>query len=390
MFRYFRVPILVATMRKKGRARSDARRHRPLAVDLFSGCGGLSVGLKKAGFRVGAAVEIDERARTTYALNHPEVRLYEDIRRLSARELLRSLQIKRGQLDLLAGCPPCQGFSRLRTLNGSKSVRDPRNNLIFEFLRLIRALRPKMVMLENVPSLEKDERFQDVLQSLTASGYRLTAGVLNAGDYAVPQRRRRLILLASRIHEPAIAPKSRRKRTVRDAISALERPATTSDAVHGVPERRSDEVKAMIRLIPRNGGSRTDLPKRYHLECHTRSNGFRDVYGRMAWDEPAPTITSGCINPSKGRFLHPSQNRTITLREAALLQGFPKRYRFDVAHGKERIALMIGNALPPPLIAAQARPLARATLSRRDRRAKAGSGKSTPRPTTRSTRSASK
>jgi len=355
-------------MRTNKRAVRGASSFQPLAVDLFSGCGGLTVGLKRAGFRVGAAVEIDERARTTYALNHPATRLYGDIRALSARKLLRDLRIKKGQLDLLAGCPPCQGFSRLRTRNGPQAVHDPRNNLVFEFLRLIRLLRPKMVMLENVPSLERDERFQEVLRSLENLGYRFSARVLNVGDYSVPQRRQRLILLASRIHSPIIAPRSSKNLTVRDAIGRMERPAATNDAIHGVPELRTPEVREIIRLVPRNGGSRSELPKRYRLECHKRSNGFCDVYGRMAWDKPAPTITSGCINPSKGRFLHPSQNRTITLREAALLQGFPKRYRFDVAHGKEAIALMIGNALPPPFVAAHARPLANVIVARRHQR----------------------
>jgi DNA (cytosine-5)-methyltransferase 1 len=127
-------------------------------------------------------------------------------------------------------------------------------------------------------------------------------------------------------------------------------------------ENRSKEVRELIALIPKNGGSRSDLPKRYQLDCHKRSDGFSDVYGRMAWDDVSPTITSGCHNPSKGRFLHPSQNRTITLREAAILQGFPRRYRFNVDHGKESIALMIGNALPPPFIAAHAGALRRGLL----------------------------
>jgi DNA (cytosine-5)-methyltransferase 1 len=128
-------------------------------------------------------------------------------------------------------------------------------------------------------------------------------------------------------------------------------------------ERRSAEVRELIALIPKNGGSRSDLGDEYQLECHRRSDGFKDVYGRMAWDDVSPTITSGCHNPSKGRFLHPSYNRTITLREAAVLQGFPRDYRFNVQHGKESIALMIGNALPPPFIAAHAGSLKQGLLA---------------------------
>ena len=110
----------------------------------------------------------------------------------------------------------------------------------------------------------------------------------------------------------------------------------------------------LIQRIPKNGGSRTDLPEEDQLECHKRCNGFKDVYGRMAWGDVAPTITSGCSNPSKGRFLHPEEDRAITLREAALLQGFPLRYKFPTSN-KSAVALMIGNALPPPFITAHAR-----------------------------------
>jgi DNA (cytosine-5)-methyltransferase 1 len=134
----------------------------------------------------------------------------------------------------------------------------------------------------------------------------------------------------------------------------LEAPSRTQDKLHSLPERRSDSVKALIARIPKNGGSRSDLGDEAQLNCHKKTRGFFDVYGRMSWDDVAPTITSGCHNPSKGRFLHPSCNRTISLREAALLQGFPPEYVFDIGHGKEAIALMIGNALPPPFIKAHA------------------------------------
>lgn len=336
------------------------------AIDLFSGCGGLTAGLRSAGFQVRAAVEIDSKAQATYALNHPAVLLYrQDIRTLSARTILKHLDLRKGQLDLLAGCPPCQGFSRLRTLNHGVAVPDSRNDLIWEFLRLIEGIRPRTVMFENVPALRDDSRFKKFCTALEGFGYRLTVEVLNAADYSVPQRRRRLILLASRIHFPLIAPRAKKRRTVRDAIGTIESPAGTSDSVHAVPENRSVGVRALIERIPLNGGSRSQLPKEMQLACHLRSNGFYDVYGRMTWDDVAPTITSGCINPSKGRFLHPDEHRTITLREAALLQGFPKRYRFDVSHGKEAIALMIGNALPPPFIRAQAAELKRGLVADR-------------------------
>lgn len=327
----------------------------PTAIDLFSGCGGLSLGLLRAGFSVLAAVEIDLKAQETYRLNHGDVRLYsEDIRSLDASRVLHDVGLDPGQLDLLAGCPPCQGFSRLRTKNQQPSVDDERNNLVGDFVRFVRVMLPKTVMLENVPALEKDVRFLAMQDELIRLGYRLVVHVLNAAEYAVPQRRKRLIMLASRVHDPAIAEASPGRVTVRDVLGPMEAPSRSKDRLHALPERRSQAVKELIKRIPKNGGSRRDLSVEHQLACHRRTDGFYDVYGRMAWDEVSPTITSGCHNPSKGRFLHPSRNRTITLREAAMLQGFPSNYRFDVRHGKESIALMIGNALPPPFIEAHA------------------------------------
>ena len=174
--------------------------------------------------------------------------------------------------------------------------------------------------------------------------------ILNAADYGVPQRRNRLIYVAGLKRPAAFARPARVRRTVRDAIGALPLAGASGDAVHDMPEKRSRKVMALIKRIPKNGGSRTDLPMKAQLDCHKRCDGFKDVYGRMAWDEPAPTITSGCSNPSKGRFLHPDQNRAITMREAALLQGFPRSYKFPTTTNKQAIALMIGNALPPEFI----------------------------------------
>lgn len=325
------------------------------AIDLFSGCGGLSLGLKGAGFAVVAAVEIDRKAQQTYRLNHPNVRLYaEDIRKLDPALMLQDANLKVGELDLLAGCPPCQGFSRLRTRNKMTSVNDDRNDLVEEFLRFINVMRPKTVMLENVPALAKDARFLSMRCELHMLGYQTVVHVLDAADYLVPQRRKRLILLASRVHVPAVADKAKKRITVRQALKGMVEPGQGRDKLHGMGENRSQKVRDVIALVPKDGGSRHDLPRKYQLDCHKRSDGYSDVYGRLAWDDVSPTITSGCSNPSKGRFLHPVQNRAISLREAAILQGFPRSYKFDVAHGKESIALMIGNALPPPFITAHA------------------------------------
>lgn len=330
--------------------------HAPTAVDLFSGCGGLSLGLKQAGFRVTCAVEIDPKAQETYRLNHSDVPLIPfDVRKIRVRALMRELGMKPGQLDLLAGCPPCQGFSRIRTRNKSSSDADARNDLIFEFLRFVRGFRPKAVMLENVPALKDDPRFAIFWAEMQRLGYRGRPEIQDAAKFGVPQRRRRLIYLAVRGTYPLPElDASGELKTVQDAIGALGPAGMSGDPIHDIPENREPKTLALIKAVPHDGGSRTDLPEQFWLSCHETTDGFKDVYGRMSWKLPAPTITGGCHNPSKGRFLHPVHDRAITLREAALLQGFPASYKFNAEHGKEAIALMIGNALPPPFISAHA------------------------------------
>jgi len=325
-----------------------------IAIDLFSGCGGLTLGLERAGFRVIGAVEIDPIAVETYRENHGCVVVWErDVSKLPVAEVMRKLKLRPGALDLLAGCPPCEGFSTLTTLNGRNIVDDPRNDLVFQFMRFVRNLRPKAVMMENVPALAKNRRIKEVLKELNAMGYHCSTEILNAADYGVPQRRKRFILLAGRRGNIPFARPARRGRTVREAIGTLSK-RFKRDALHNYREERTDKVKKVIRLIPKDGGSRLDLGAKKQLACHKRSDGFRDVYGRMAWREVAPTITGGCFNPSKGRFLHPTKNRTITLREAALLQTFPKTYFFSLRRGRSHAAQMIGNALPPEFVRRQA------------------------------------
>jgi len=336
-----------------------------IAVDLFSGCGGLTQGLKDSGYTVIGAVEVDPKARATYYLNHPDVPLIgTDISELSGEGMLANLGLEPGQLDLLAGCPPCQGFSTLRSKNGRASVSDARNDLIDDFARLALVALPKMIMMENVPALAKYEKFAGFIQALESAGYSVKYKVLDVSAFGVAQRRKRLILSANRLGEAVMAAPDSRSLTVRDAIQALPQAGISGDLLHDYPSsKRSARIQALIAAIPKNGGSRHSLPPEMRLKCHQNTTGFNDVYGRMHWDEVSPTITSGCTNPSKGRFLHPEENRSITLREAALLQGFPCSYKFDVTHGKEAIGLMIGNALPPPFIAAHGKAMAKALKS---------------------------
>jgi DNA (cytosine-5)-methyltransferase 1 len=323
------------------------------AIDLFSGCGGLSCGLKNAGFNVIAGVELRPEARNTYLLNHPETKVYEDIRLLKSEDVLKDLELKIGELDLLAACPPCQGFSTMTTRNGDV-VEDPRNELIFEVLRLAQELLPKCILIENVPKLLKDTRLSIFKKDLMAVGYVFSEGILDAQDFGVPQRRKRMILIGSRFGALGLPKKLRKKRVVRDAIGDLPKPdAKHKRVLHRIRQHFSPLVQERIAFIKKN---RSELTERLVLECHRKyPQGFKDVYGRMSWDEVSPTITRSSHNPSKGRFLHPEQNRALTLYESMLLQGFPRRYRFQKKLGLGKISSMIGEAFPPPMAAAQAR-----------------------------------
>lgn len=325
------------------------------AVDLFCGAGGLTRGLVDAGFSVLGAVESDSLAVETYRSNFPGTTVWEsDIRDVPATEFQRRLRLQDGQLDLLAACPPCEGFSTMRTLNGHDSSEDDRNELVLELPRFIRRLRPKTVLVENVPALAEDDRLGQLISILQDLRYETRCEVVNAADFGVPQRRRRMILVASRYGGLPDRPKPAPPTTVRDWIGSLPQAGASGDPLHDHGEARSAETMRLIRQIPKDGGGRLDLPLAMQLGCHIRCDGFKDVYGRMAWSKVAPTITGGCVNPSKGRFLHPTEHRTITLREAALLQSFPKEHHFSLSRGKFPAAEMIGNALPPLLVRAQA------------------------------------
>jgi DNA (cytosine-5)-methyltransferase 1 len=327
------------------------------AIDLFAGPGGLTLGLQRAGFTVVAAVENDALAVSTYRVNHPSVRVWDqDIRTLDPLEIMSELSLELGDIGLCAGCPPCQGFSTVRTLNGKREVDDPRNDLVAEYVRFVRTLVPRAIMLENVPGLLHDARFLAAVEELEGLGYPASDGtrILNAADYGVAQRRRRLVLLCIRNGSTTLPTECGTRQTVKDAIGELPAAGASGDPLHDLAENRSERIKQLIRAIPADGGGRLDLPLDQQLACHRDFDGFKDVYGRMRWDQPAPTITGGCHNPSKGRFLHPTEDRAITLREAALLQGFPPEYHFSLDRGKIAAAAMIGNAVPPDLAAAQA------------------------------------
>lgn len=321
------------------------------AIDLFSGCGGLTEGLKQAGFKVVAGVEINKNAAKAFRMNHSETTLFEDdIRKLDTNKIIKLLNGL--PLHLLAGCPPCQGFSSLRKLNRKSSIRDERNSLIDEYYRFVKELSPLTIMLENVPGIVDYKLFKEIVRKLKHLCYNINYKVVNVANYSVPQRRKRLVLVGSKLGEIEIAPGSTTLVTVKDAFAKIN---INDDELHRIYPRHTEHVQKMISLVPKNGGSRKDLPEQFKLECHKKNNiGFNDIYGRLSWDAVSATITGGCLNPSKGRFLHPVEDRCISAREAALLQTFPIDYKFPTEISKTDLALMIGNALPPEFSRIQA------------------------------------
>lgn len=334
------------------------------AVDLFSGAGGLSLGARRAGFKIEVAVEINGDVIDTYRANHPNtVVLERDLRVVRGADLTRESGTR--HIDLLMGCAPCQGFCSLT----SKHQRvDPRNELVSEMARLVLETLPDAVVMENVPGLAHRGRvlLDDFLAKLKGAGYKAQWWNVQMADYGVPQRRRRLVLLAGRGFEIPLPPPTHARcpadagvapwRTLRDAIYGSRAPIRLSAArKRGGPGRANWHVVRDLRNATKArlkaaeaGGMRQNLDASILPACHRDGyEGFRNVYMRMPWDAPAPTITSGCTTPAKGRFGHPDRRRsTISVREAATLQTFPKSFRL-VTDRIEVACEMVGNAVPP-------------------------------------------
>lgn len=316
---------------------------RPIRVlDIFCGCGGSSLGfalaLRDSGLNCEiVGIDIDRDACLTFQRNRVGQAIRADARYLPIRR-------ERGIFDVIIGCPPCQGFTRMR---GKPAPYDPRNKLVDTFIEWVKFLRPRFVMFENVPWVLDSEYFDRLLKGLQSYGYKYSADIIDAANYCVPQRRKRLILVGCLKRKPKLPAPIPEIVTVRDAIGDLP-PLKSGEEHAGIPNHKcmkhSKTVLKRIKLIPKNGGSRSSLPKELWLKCHIKSVGHNDVYGRMRWDDVAPTLTSGCTNPSKGRFLHPDQDRAITPREAARLQTFPDWFVFY--GGMTSISRQIGNAMP--------------------------------------------
>lgn len=324
------------------------------AVDLFCGAGGLTRGLEKAGIDVRLGVDVDPACEYPYTANNKARFLLKSVEDLRAEEISKSFPAE--GVRVLGGCAPCQTFS---TYNQKAGPDDERWWLLEQFSRLVGELLPEIVTMENVPRLMRQSVFKDFVRALEASGYEVSFRPVRCQEYGVPQRRQRLVLLASRLGPITLLPSHEAvagSLTVRASIATLpplkagEKDAT--DALHQAAGLSSTNLARIKASLP--GGTWRDWGSNLRADCHTRRSGktYPSVYGRMSWDEVAPTITTQFYGFGNGRFGHPDQDRAISLREGAILQSFPPDYEF-VRPGdpiyKATIGRLVGNAVPVEL-----------------------------------------
>ena len=322
-------------------------------VDLFCGAGGLAYGLKAAGLTIAAGVDLDPACRVPFEQNCGGHFEQKSVAELSKAEL--DAWYEGADVRVLAGCAPCQPFS---TYSQSRKTPDARWNLLKSFLQLAVDVRPEIVTMENVRGLAAKPIWTEFVSGLQEAGYHVAWDEVLCSDFGVPQSRKRLVLVASLLGKIEV-PKTATGQipvTVREAIAGLPKldagQADKDDALH-VACKLSDLNLQRIRAS-KPGGTWRDWPKHLRATCHTKVTGetYPSVYGRMTWDEPAPTMTTQAFGYGNGRFGHPEQDRAITLREAALLQSFPKEYTFvaaDEVPSFAKVGMLIGNAVPPKL-----------------------------------------
>lgn len=324
------------------------------AIDLFCGVGGLTCGLQKAGIPVVAGIDLDpdcEYAYTHNNMGHFIKKSVDDVTGAEIQQLYGDVQVK-----VLVGCAPCQPFSRHQKDKHHRSKhKDWR--LLYQFGRIVKECNPDIVSMENVPELAREKVFIDFMETLKNEGYQVTYTVVNAADYGVPQRRRRLLLLAARGGNIRLLPPTHSHPvTVIEAIGTLPPVKAGEVCVTDTLHRSANLSDINLNRIKhsRPGGTWRDWPESLRLPCHRKQKGatYSSVYGRMRWDAPAPTITTQFTIFGTGRFGHPTQDRALTLREGAILQSFPSTYDFINPNNTmsfSKIARQIGNAVPPRL-----------------------------------------
>ncbi len=322
------------------------------AVDFFCGCGGTSAGLRAAGIRILAGLDMDREAAATYRANFPEAAFIErDIKQVDPADVSAAVDRDPGSRLLLSACAPCQPYTNFHRKSAS---RKEERTLLLRLLPFIDHLEPDFIFVENVPGLHKvrgASTFNRFVKGLQRLGYHVEWEVVDCRAYGVPQRRRRLVLLASRlgalpvpppVHGPGLLPYS----TVKDWIAHFP-PIAHGEHHPGVPNHQAAQLTGLnlkrLRATP-PGGGRSEWPLALQLECHKEHAGHSDVYGRMSWDSSAPVLTTKCTSISNGRYGHPDQNRPISVREAAALQTFPDDF-FFVGRIKSTTR-QVGNAVP--------------------------------------------
>ncbi|USU08916.1 DNA cytosine methyltransferase [Sphingomonadaceae bacterium OTU29MARTA1] len=321
-----------------------------VAVDLFCGVGGLTHGLTKAGVKVRLGVDLDPACRFPMEKNNDAKFLEADVGKLLPSDVRRAFAD--AQITLLAGCAPCQPFSSYAQAAKREKPHDDWE-LLRSFSKLVLAVKPTLVTMENVPPLLKQPIFKDFVADLHGAGYDLDFKVVDGRNIGLPQRRQRLVLVASLLGPITIPEADKPVATVRETIAELPPlaagTADLDDPLHAAASLSKTNMDRIRHSKP--GGTWRDWPTDLIAPCHARPTGstFPSVYGRMEWDAPAPTMTTQCYGFGNGRFGHPEQDRAISLREAAMIQSFPKEYAF-VPKGTtinfSTLGRMIGNAVP--------------------------------------------
>ena len=322
-------------------------------IDLFCGAGGLAHGLNAAGIPVIAGIDLDENCRYPFEKNNNGIFLKKDVGSLSASDL--NELFGGADVRVLAGCAPCQPFSTYS--QRYETVGTPRWNLLYQFGRLVKDLRPEIVTMENVYSVSRHAVYDDFLATLHGNGYQVYHRVVDCSNYGLPQSRRRTVLLASRFGPIELLPRTHKiSRTARHALAkypSIEAgEAHPKDALHVAASLSPLNLERIKASEP--GGTWRDWPEHLISPCHQKKSGktYSSVYGRMSWDEPSPTLTTQFFGFGSGRFGHPEQDRAISLREGAVLQGFPKSYSFtqkDQPLNFKVLGRLIGNAVPVTL-----------------------------------------
>jgi len=343
---------MARTTRKKSNKVAKKKKN-VVAVDLFCGVGGLSHGFVLEGLKVAAGIDLDPACEFAYESNNNGKFIKQDISKVTGKDLKKLF--KGADIKVLAGCAPCQPFSTYS--NRYNQERDNKWNLLSQFSRLVREANPQIVTMENVPALEKHPVFMTFVRSLRRQHYEVWHDVIDCSQYGVPQTRKRLVLLASKLDKLALIPPTSKKAvSVKRAIGKL--PSIKAGQTHKKDKMHTAAGLDAINLerikVSKPGKTWRVWPKGMIAKCHRQKSGktFSGVYGRMTWGDPAPTMTTQCYGYGSGRFGHPRQHRAISLREAAILQSFPRRYKF-LKRGETAsittLGRLIGNAVPVKL-----------------------------------------